>query len=83
MDTRDLNTVESEMTGLVKDMKTMLDDVGKMDFSPELFGDILEEMKSLPEMLEKTVKDAKTVSDRTKGKQLPRKKILRSQMNQQ
>ena len=68
MDTRDLNTVESEMTGLVKDMKTMLDDVGKMDFSPELFGDILEEMKSLPEMLEKTVKDAKTVSDRTKGK---------------
>ena len=83
MDTRDLNTVESEMTGLVKDMKTMLDDVGKMDFSPELFGDILEEMKSLPEMLEKTVKDAKTVSDRTKGKQLPRKTILRSQMNQQ
>ena len=83
MDTRDLNTVESEMTGLVKDMKTMLDDVGKMDFSPELFGDILEEMKSLPEMLEKTVKDAKTVSDRTKGKQLPRKKILRAQMSQQ
>lgn len=83
MDTRDLNTVESEMTGLVKDMKTMLDDVGKMDFSPELFGDILEEMKSLPEMLEKTVKDAKTVSDRTKGKQLPRKKILNAQMGQQ
>ena len=71
----DINSLETEMGGLVNDMKKMLNDVGQMEFSPHLFKDVLDEMKDLPKIMEKTIKDAKKISRKAKGKRLPRKKV--------
>ena len=71
----DINSLETEMSGLVGDMKKMLNDVGQMEFSPHLFKDVLDEMKDLPKIMEKTIKDAKKISRKAKGKKLPHKKV--------
>jgi hypothetical protein len=47
----DINSLETEMSGLITDMKKMLNDVDQMEFSPHLFKDVLDEMKDLPNMM--------------------------------
>ena len=71
----DINSLETEMSGLITDMKKMLNDVDQMEFSPHLFKDVLDEMKDLPNMMEKTMNNAKNISFQSKGKKMPRKTV--------
>ena len=57
-----LQDLEHEMSGLVHSMQTMLKDVGNLDYSPELFENVIGEFEQLPEMIQKATEDALKIS---------------------
>ena len=40
------------MTDLISDMKSTLEDVSNTEFSPQMYTQVLEELKSMPRMVE-------------------------------
>jgi hypothetical protein len=48
LDTSDVGTLHNEMKALVRDMRTMLADVGTLKFGPELLKGVVKNYKEVP-----------------------------------